>query len=286
MSFRVLYRIPYRSLVMLKQTRNLVLVAIAWGAIIGSARGDGLIFQLPPDGTFCKYAVTMEGEGGAEGEKAKELPRFKMANEGTMTISSVGEVTRSQQKCRWIELKSDIPKGQGYKKLVLKMLIPEDQLTRGKDPLSHCVLTYFDPKPIDEKKLESYIDEGFNRVQYEIDRFRVSFPQPLENSKSLLRETVETPAGKFEGCEVVTGTYDYDGPILGGARSTFKGTYRIIIHPDVPYGVVSMDVKVEGREIHGDFAGNFVFTQKMVLAEVGKNAVSALPEATEKRTNK
>ena len=47
-----------------------------------------------------------------------------------------------------------------------------------------------------------------------------------------------------------------------------------------------MDVQVEGREIHGDFAGSFVFTQKMVLAEVGKDAVSALPEATEKGTNK
>src|SRR5207248_6467712 len=108
----------------------------------------------------------------------------------------------------------------------LKMLIPEEYLQRGKDPLSHAVLTFFNPMPVDEKKVESFIDEGFNRIQYEIDRFRLPFPKPLDNPKSLKGETVETPAGKFEECEVVTGTSDYDGQLLGQGRSVVKASYR------------------------------------------------------------
>ncbi|MCE9524929.1 MAG: hypothetical protein K8R36_02610 [Planctomycetales bacterium] len=264
---------------MQNQIHKLVIVVTAWCISAGFARADGLIFQLPPDGTWAKYAVTIEGE-----VKPEAAPKIAMT--GTLSISSVGEITRSQQKCRWIELKFENPESKGYKKLLLKMLVPVDRLKRGDDPLSHSILTFFDPKPIDEKKLESFIDEGFNRVQYEIDRFRMDFPAPLDNPKNRIRETVETPAGKFEDCEVVTGTYNYDGPILGGARSLFNGTYRITIHPKAPFGVVSMKIKVDGREIHDEFAGSFMATKTLVLAETGKNAVSDLPEANEKKETK
>jgi hypothetical protein len=268
-----------RSKIMQSQVRKLLIVATAWAALAGSALADGLIFQLPPDGTWAKYSVTIEGESKLEGAP-------KIAVTGTLSISSVGEVTRSQQKCRWIELKFENPTSKSYKKLVLKMLIPLDRLKRGEDPLSHSILTFFDPKPTDEKRLESFIDEGFNRIQYEIDRFRNYFPMPLENSKVLMREAVETAAGKFEDCEVVTGTYNYDGPILGGARTVANSTCRIAIHHKAPFGVVSMQVKTDGREIHDEFVGSFTAITTLVLIETGTNAVSDMPEANEKKTIK
>lgn len=266
---------------MQSQVRKLVILGAAWAVLAGSAFADGLIFQLPPDGTWAKYAVAAEGEGKAEG-----VPKMDLAMTGTLTISSVGEVTRNQQKCRWIELKFENPKSKGHKKLLLKMLIPVDRLKRGDDPLSHSILTYFSLKPIDENKLKSFIEEGFNRVQYEIDRFRTDFPAPLENSKNLMRETAETPAGKFEDCEIVTGTYNYDGPLHGGGRSVFSGTYRITIHSKAPFGVVSMQVNADAREIHDDFVGSFSATKTLVLSETGKNAMSDLPDGNEKKLTK
>ena len=80
----------------------LALVAVACGIIGGAASADGLVFQLPPDGTWARYAVRTEGEFGYG-----DGPKQKVAITGTLTISSVGEVTRTEQKYRWIELKSE-----------------------------------------------------------------------------------------------------------------------------------------------------------------------------------
>jgi hypothetical protein len=259
----------------------ILFVAAVWSIVSGSSFGDGLIFQLAPDGTWVRYATTTDGEA-----TSKELPKMDLSMTGTLTVSSVGEVTRSQQKCRWIELKSETKAKDAYPKLVLKMLIPEDCARKGSDPLSHCVLTFFDPKPVDAKGIKSYIDEGFNRVQYEIDRFRDVFPPPLANSKSLPRETIETPAGKFEECEILVGTFDYDGPLLGDGRSVFKATYRTAVHPQAPFGVVRMQCEMEGREIHGDFSGSFKAKKTLTLEEIGKDAVSDLPEALQNKTKK
>jgi len=159
---------------------------------------------------------------------------------------------------------------------VVKMLIPEDRLQRGQDPLAHAQLTFFNPKPVDEEKVESFIDKGFNRIQYEIDRFRDVFPKPLDNAKSKKGETVETPAEKYEDCEILTGTSDYDGPLLGEKRSVAKATYRIVVHPKAPFGVVSMQIESEAREISSRSVVNIKAKKTLTLVETGKNAVSDL----------
>jgi hypothetical protein len=257
------------------------LVAVAWGLIGGLAHADGLVFQLPPDGTWARYAVKTDQEFGYG-----DGPKQKVEITGTLTISSVGELTRHEQKCRWIELKAESKTKGVYPKLVLKMLIPEDRLQRGQDPLAHARLTFFSPKAVDKEKVESFIDKGFNRIQYELDRFRDVFPKPLNNPKSLTRETVETQAGKFEDCEVLTGRSDYDGPVLGDGRSVFKASYRIVVHPQAPFGVVSMQIEIEGREISGEGAVSIKAKKTLTLVETGKNAVSDLPKGSVERPKK
>jgi hypothetical protein len=237
------------------------------------ARGDGLIFQLPSDGSWARFAVKTDGTQQIEGLT------HTIATTWTLTVSSVGRVTQNQQASRWIELKTDAT-GEGvYPKLVLKMLIPEKRLQRGHDPLAYSLKTFFDPKPMDEKKaplVESFIDDGFNRIQYEIDRFRMDFPRPLYNSKTLEKETIETPAGRFEDCEVLTGTSSYDGPLVQDGRSVFRGNYRIVVHPKAPFGVVSMQVESEGREFGDDQVLRVKVKRTLLLNAVGENAVSAL----------
>lgn len=256
----------------------LLMLAIASSAFGGFARADGLIFHLPADGAWARYAVKTEA--------SQRIGEFKQAinTTGTLTISSVGKLMRHQQNYRWIELQSTSEGDGVYPKLVLKMLIPEKRLQRGQDPLAYSALTFFDPKPMDEKKsplIESFIDEGFNRIQYEIDRFRVDFPKPLYNSKTLDRETLEIPAGRFENCEIITGTSGYDGPLVMNGRSVHKGTYRIAIHPKAPFGVVSMAIETTGREFSEEDEDIVHLTAKrtLTLAEMGEKAVSALPES-------
>lgn len=255
--------------------RVFAFIAVACGITGGLAHADGLVFQLPADGTWARYIVQTDGEF-AYGDG----PKQKLAITGTLMISSVGEVTRNEQKCRWIELKSESRTEGVYPKLVLKMLIPEDRLQRCQDPLAHARLTFFSPKPVDKEKVESFIDKGFNRIQYELDRFRDVFPKPLDNPKSLACETVETPAGKFEDGEVLTGRSDYDGPLLGDGRSVFQATYRIVVHPKAPFGVVSMQIETDGREISGEGAVSIKVKRTLTLVETGQNAVSDFLKGT------
>ena len=263
------------------KNRVFPLVAVAWGIVASLTQADGLVFQLPPDGTWARYAVKTDGEFGLG-----DGPKQKLAITGTLVVSSVGEVTRTEQKCRWIELKWESKTNAVYPKLVLKMLIPEDRLQRGHDPLAHARLTFFNRKPVDKEKVESFIDKGFNRIQYEIDRFRDVFPRPLDHPKSLTRETVETEADKFEDCEVLTGRSDYDGPLLGDGRSVFKATYRIVVHPKAPFGVVSMQIETEAREISGEGAVSIKAKKTLTLIETGKNAASDLAKGAAEKPKK
>lgn len=250
------------------------------GLLPSIVRGDGLIYQLPEDGTWAKYTVKLNCE-----QKFESIPAQKYQIEGTLTISSVGEVLRNEQPCRWIELKFESQSEETYPRLVLKMLIPVDKLKRGEDPLAHAILTFFHRKPMDKKRVESFIEKGFNRVQYEIDRFRDVFPRPLSQARSLPREMVKTAAGTFEDCEVVAGTSSYDGPLVEDGRTVFDARYKTTIHPQSPFGVVGMTIELDGREYGDEDVGvlRVKATKTLTLAQTGTRAVSALPAIAEKR---
>jgi len=239
-----------------------------------TARADGLIFELPADGTWARYVVKTEAEFGFKGAQPQ-----RVSLERTLTVSSVGQLMRNDQTCRWIELELENKGGEqgAYSKLILKLLIPQEYLRRGEDPLAHPVLTFFDPKPSDRKAplLESYIDQGFNRIQYEIDRFRNVFPKPLDNPTKLKPETVETPAGKFENCEVLGGTSDLDGQLVNNGRMAYHATYRLFLHAKAPFGLVAMHAEMKGTE-YGRRAVSVSSKETLTLSESGKSATSHL----------
>jgi hypothetical protein len=272
--------------------RTFVPTIVACCLATRAANADGLIFQLPPDGTWARFIVQTEGKFGAVatplkgGLKMPELPEQKVAFTSTFTISCVGAVERNQQKCRWIELKAETKAEKIHPLLLLKMLIPEEYLKRGEDPLSHSVVTFFNPKELDKAPLvESFIDEGFNRIQYEIERFRPNFPKPLENPKIVKGETVKTEAGVFENCEVISGTESFDGALIGDGRWVYKHNYRIVVHPQAPFGVVALESEGEGREIRNNFIGYVTGKTKLQLTQTGKGAVSDLPGKGKEKAN-
>lgn len=80
-----------------------------------TVRADGLIYQLPADGTSARYdtEVTFINNGQEQMRK------------GSLTVSSVGQTTVDNEKCRWIEFKTATKTDQGERIMIAKCLIPE-----------------------------------------------------------------------------------------------------------------------------------------------------------------
>jgi hypothetical protein len=255
------------------------------------AVADGLIFRLPPDGAFAEF----QGEAVASMELSPEVERL-LTPEGkvalgdkqtklrvTVTVSSVGRVRRAGQACRWIEMKwtTEDDRSGARNENVLKVLVAARYLRRGQDPLAHAALTFFNPKGVDRDGVEPA--PGFNRIQYELDRFRPVFPEPLRKVVALPKRTVTSPAGTFKDCEVISGVTSYDGPLWEG-RMEFQSEWEIALHEDAPFGIVEMRCRSAGAELGLDDEPSFGFkgTTTLTLAKIGTGAVSSLavPQAS------
>jgi hypothetical protein len=249
---------------------------------VPNAFADGLIWRLPPDGTFVEFRGESQGEfkpvlskefakqlPSKEIEKLEHVQSFKMQN--TVTVSSVGEIRRAEQNCRWIELQMRA----GDNEHVLKILVPEKYLTRGEDPLDHAVLTLFNPKDADRAKVPP--EEGFNRIAYETDRFRSVFPMPLKNVRQLPRKTIDTPIGTFADCEVVAGTMEFDRPLAAQGRWEVKSSWQIALHPDAPFGVVHVQCQATGHEFSRNIRSDISMTSTLTISRKGNDAKSTLP---------
>jgi|GEM_PF-3510146 len=257
-----------------------------------SAVADGLVYRLPPDGAFAEFQGEVETELEFPPEVERLLTPEARAKLGdkkskvrvTVAVSSVGRVRRAGQACRWIELKwttEDVKSGVRNEN-VLKVLLPARYLRRGQDPLDHAALTFFNPKDVDRDDFEP--EPGFNRIQYELDRFRPVFPEPLRKVATQPKRTVRSPAGTFKDCEVITGVTSYDGPLLEEGRMEFQSDWEIVLHEDAPFGVVEMRCRSAGAEIGSDDepAVGYKTTGTVTLTKVGTGAVSSLavPQAS------
>ena len=117
--------------------RILFIPTVATAVILtcGNVRADGLVYQLPADGTWVRYTGEIQCTAQIAG-----FPTQKYNLRSSLTVSSVGEVTRNLEKCRWIELKmevSPVDREADKQNHILKVLIPEKYLKRGEDPLAH-----------------------------------------------------------------------------------------------------------------------------------------------------
>ena len=102
--------------------RFLVLTILVFAAAATqAARADGLIYQLPDDGAQVRYDMSVEISAGGQ----------EMNFKGSLTVSSVGQTTVGDDKCRWIEIKMVSVKDGQDQPLTGKMLIPEKELEKG-----------------------------------------------------------------------------------------------------------------------------------------------------------
>jgi len=189
----------------------------------GLTRADGLLYQLPKDGTWATYDFdsNTKGPGGQN-----------MNMKGSLRIASVGQTTEQEQPCRWIEVQFDMTTTVGEHKMeqseIYKLLIPEKFLAKGETPLEHVVRAWTQQgKNGPNKKFEKPNDIGAS-------------PLPLilsarwNDAKQLDKAETESKLGKV-ACDGVEGTLEFKGSRFG----VVKGKFENRLSADSPFGVVT-----------------------------------------------
>jgi hypothetical protein len=274
---------PWRSITMVRLIRLCILsLAVVFGGSSQSGvRADGLIYRLPQDGSWVRYDLSMEG--------TQDL-KWPVKSVGTLMLSSVGRQRIEGQPCRWIELRLDVgaevklPDRQvkaQQRHIILKMLIPEEYLTAGADPLAHVRRLYYKDG---DRKPELIEDEKWK--QYEIDRFRPLFPKPpagkiADDHRAF--EALDTKIGRLD-CEKLTFESSYDGPLARGARGRWiwQGEHQVWLSEEVPFGVAGLMLKSQSKEWNGEDGpipdATSETTKRLTISEVGRGKKSDLPD--------
>jgi hypothetical protein len=252
------------------------LTGIAGGVIClpGIARADGLIYQLPEDGTWVRYEY--------ENRRVDEKGAVQSKQTGSVALSSVGRETVNGETCRWIEMKTHIIRdGKPDYIELFKLLIPEKRLKAGEDPLSDVVRGWYKYGGVTIQRTGRVLDyttETPNRVMTPSvhgmsGTLSTFIAAPLKASQKLDEEVVDSKLGK-RPCPGVacTSTTKID---RGKDPRTIISNLEMRSHEDVPFGVISFREDVEVRRDE-KFGSRSITTLK--LADFGTGARSDIPD--------
>src|SRR5262245_9889194 len=216
----------------------------------GISRAEGLLYQLPEDGSWVRFEVqyTFKLDG-------MEKPG---QGTGTLTMASVGKAVEGPEPCRWIEFKVQL-KDIGPKQILIrKLLIPEKYLKKGENPTGHVVRGW-----------AKFNDEAVERAVPVHGRWPAYLAGPLQDEKKLGRQLIESKLGALK-CAGVTGWIQYkEGDVH------MKVTFETRLHEKAPFGVVSSRMQFEMKR-DGKVLQSVDATLK--LLDVGKDAKTALPD--------
>jgi hypothetical protein len=221
-------------------------------ALAPTARADGLIYRLPADGMSVRYdtELTFTNNSGQQNML-----------KGSLTISSVGQTTVDNEKCRWIEFKTVMKIDQGERIAIGKCLIPEKDLAQGKSPGEHLIRGW-----IKQGDMELAISDLKSQPGRMMLIGYLAGPAP--NVKELDQAVIDGPLGKLE-CAGVSGGHEFQR-----ANDTLNINFENRLHDKSPFGVVTAVWKFE-RKVNGQVMGSG--TSKMTLAEINTTALTELP---------
>lgn len=280
--------------------RQLPIAFFAATLMASPTLADGLIYQLPPDGSWVTYeSVTRLTE--VKTLKGEAIP--DMERRGTLTLRSVGVGTVGKEAARWIELEGKMPpvkSGPEGRIIILKALIPNALLGRNADPLKDVSeLHFMDRKWVLGKDPAQGVQERIvdpARIAYEIERFRKEFPFPPTNPPTEAPASdLKTPLRTFRAKKISYPT-KFEGKLTGGkgGRWGWKGEYSLWLSEDAPFGVVAVETVTTGEEEYAtaDKKGvynlngegvRFKTNMRLELSKVGTDAKSAFPVDKEPR---
>jgi hypothetical protein len=215
-------------------------------------RADGLIDQLPPDGSWVRYQATLTNAAGAD----------KTQITGTITIASVGQrVTEDQGPCRWLEIVSELSDGKNKQVSVGKFLIPDTALARGQNPRNFIVKAW--GKDGTGLKEEGNLPEDVGSM------LDMLLHGPLEDAKPITEAVVDTKLGKL----TCTGTSGSRSRKLGSDTQTMSLKVASRLNTKVPFGVVEYAAKFSVAGSEPPQTGSI----RLLYDDSGKDAKSAMP---------
>jgi hypothetical protein len=224
-------------------------VGLSWLVVLwmsNPSHADGLFYQLPPDGTWAKYEIEGRRVVGQKEERQ---------GIGVLTVSSVGIRYRDGETYRWIELVNDYTSrlhGKENKSTdARKMLLREEFLTEGKDPLSGVLDAW--NKRDDQKAVRQSVKFGAPAVQPMAPLLR----SPADELTPLPESIIECKLGKLK-CAGIRGTSP-------------KFVYEARLNKRAPFGVVTY--RHEEKEEEGR---SFILLLKLI--DTGQKAETRIPE--------
>ncbi|WP_299468633.1 hypothetical protein [uncultured Gimesia sp.] len=248
-----------------------------------SLSAQGLIWELPPDGSWVRFEGTYEKE--MPGPESNDL-NVKLQWTRHLVISSVGsemaEFEGAQTACRWLEFKCLTGKATesgvapGVSGLwIYKVLVPEKAINGQLVDKDQIPITFL---PI----IRGYRKTGDKPVEPLQTNVLRLFPliTMLEYYPKWDSEgepaTVETPAGAVSAREY-KGSFISESPTT---RSKNEGT--IWRTSEIPFGVAKWTVDITrdtkgGTQARSEFKMTSRIHVAMSAHEVGKNAESELP---------
>lgn len=231
--------------------------AVLLAAAATSARADGLVYQLPADGSWAQYDLEATMSGGGEARTA----------DGLVRVASVGRVTENDQPCRWIEVRFEIKDAKRpLEVMVLKVLVPEKNLAKGQDPLAHAVRAWIkkgQDRPPQELKDPGNIDQG---------PLPLVLAAPMKDQKDLEPVPFDSKkTGKLRS-KGVEGKVAFP---MKGPGGNLQGTVESRLYDKAPFGTVSSHwaLELKGPDATKSLKASF----DLKLADFGTGAKSEMP---------
>jgi hypothetical protein len=221
--------------------------------------GDGLIYQLPPDGHWASFKV--DGRG-------KTADGSDVTMQGTLKLSSVGKVDMNGESYRWIELELNVKHNGSAVYSADKLLIPEKHLVSGGSPLEHVARYWKKPTIKSTAKERNLNGEG---VKYALALLSPYLHGPFDDVQRSSAIKIETALGELE-CPGLSArdTIELPGGVIMKKRYWIRG------HRRAPFGVVAW---AEEEIIERNKEHSSSMTRKLILESLGTDAVSVMPDA-------
>jgi hypothetical protein len=216
---------------------------IGW-ALAQTTLADGLIYALPADGAQARYdmQITIVGQDVKVG--------------GSVTVSSVGQVTVDNEKCRWIEIKMITRDGDQESIGLSKVLIPEKHLGKDKSPGSNMIRAWIKEGDMAPMEVKDFSDPKTLAL--------VAFlTGPGQNAATLDALEIENAKLGKLSCP--------NGP--NGLTIGIQSENRL--HEKAPFGLVAADWKFD-LKANGQVAASGSF--KLTLTDISTTALSELPD--------
>ena len=219
-----------------------------------SARADGLIYALPKDGEQARYEMEIAVAVGGQ----------DVATKGSVTVSSVGQTTVDNEKCRWIEFKM-IANADNQEQITLtKVLIPEKDMGQGKSPGEHMIRGWIKEGDMPPQEIKDLKDPRALSVA-------AFLAGPPKNAVEIDKIEIDNAKLGKVSCAGVTGDQEIDGP--GGTQIVINAENRL--HEKAPFGLVVANWKFELKS-NGQVA--IAGTFKLTLSDTSTTALTELPD--------